>query len=190
MIKKFIINFKLIVRNTPLKLIRFFSFHSKRRKKNFASAIRDAGFGFTIMKTVIVETMHVRKGSAEARRGGRGAARSGRGGARRWAERRVTRRSCGSVTARRYLRTPNRTPSPSLCEATCLWFRGKDRTSGTWGRVLSSERIQPSTPATDPGSLEWFMPFVDLFRELSLFLSFNDPPPFVFYGAAWSYAKD
>lgn len=43
----------------------------------------------------------------------------------------VTRRSWGSVTARRYLRTPNRTPSPSLCEATCLWFRGKDRTSGT-----------------------------------------------------------
>lgn len=103
----------------------------KKKKKNFASAIRDAGFGFTIMKTVIVETMHVRKGSAEARRGGRGAAPSGRGGARRWAERRVTRRSCGSVTARRYLRTPNRTPSPSLCEATCLWFRGKDRTSGT-----------------------------------------------------------
>lgn len=117
----------------------FFSFRWGK-KKGLESIRKWMRLAAAIMKTVIVETTHVRKGSAEARRGGRGAAPSGCGGARQG--RVVTRRSWGSVTARRYLRTPNRTPSPSLCEATCLWFRGKDRTSGTWGRVLSSERIQ------------------------------------------------
>lgn len=55
----------------------------------------------------------------------------------------------------------------------------RKRSNERYVRTRTKQRADPtSTPATDPGSLEWFMPFVDLFRELSLFLSFNDTSSF------------
>lgn len=167
----------------------FFFFSFRWGKKKGLEPIRKwMRLAAAIMKAVIVETTHVRKGSAEARRGGRGAAPSGCGGARQG--RVVTRRSWGSVTARRYLRTPNRTPSPSLCEATCLWFRGKDRTSGTWGRVLSSERIQPARPQPIREALNGLCLLSIYSASFPSFFLSMIPPPFVFYGAACSYAND